>query len=47
MAGAAGRAFQDFFRFEFLAGQAIGIGDLPRLDVEPALVTAADRSPGE
>lgn len=37
-------AFQDFFRFEFLAGQSIGVGDLPRLDVEPALVTAADRA---
>ncbi len=34
-------AFQDFFRFEFQAGQTIGIGDLPRLDVEPALVAAA------
>jgi ATP-binding cassette subfamily B protein len=37
-------AFQDFFRFEFHAGQTIGIGDLPRLDVETALVTAADRA---
>jgi ATP-binding cassette, subfamily B, bacterial len=37
-------AFQDFFRFEFRAGQTIGIGDLPRLDVEQALVTAADRA---
>ncbi len=37
-------AFQDFFRFEFQAGQTIGIGDLPRLDVEPALVTAMDRA---
>jgi ATP-binding cassette subfamily B protein len=37
-------AFQDFFRFEFHAGQTIGIGDLPRLDVEPALVTAAERA---
>ena len=34
-------AFQDFFRFEFQAGQTIGLGDLPRLDVEPALLTAA------
>ena len=24
-------AFQDFFRFEFQAGQTIGLGDLPRL----------------
>jgi len=37
-------AFQDFFRFEFQAGQTIGIGDLPRLDVEPALITAMDRA---
>ncbi len=37
-------AFQDFFRFEFQAGQTIGLGDLPRLDVEPALITAADRA---
>ncbi len=37
-------AFQDFFRFEFQAGQTIGIGDLPRLDVEPAVVTAMDRA---
>jgi ATP-binding cassette, subfamily B, bacterial len=37
-------AFQDFFRFEFRAAQAIGIGDLPRADVEPALLTAIDRA---
>jgi ATP-binding cassette, subfamily B, bacterial len=37
-------AFQDFFRFEFEAGQTIGLGDLPRLDVEPALFTALDRA---
>jgi ATP-binding cassette, subfamily B, bacterial len=37
-------AFQDFFRFEFQAGETIGVGDLPRLDVEPALVTALDRA---
>jgi ATP-binding cassette subfamily B protein len=37
-------AFQDFFRFEFQAGQTIGVGDLPRLDVEPALVAATDRA---
>jgi ATP-binding cassette, subfamily B, bacterial len=37
-------AFQDFFRFEFHAAVAIGIGDLPRLDDEPALVTAAERA---
>jgi ATP-binding cassette subfamily B protein len=37
-------AFQDFFRFEFLTGQSIGVGDLPRLDQEPALLSAADRA---
>jgi ATP-binding cassette subfamily B protein len=37
-------AFQDFFRFEFRAADTIGIGDLPRVDVEPALVTAAERA---
>ena len=33
-------AFQDFFRFELRARQTVGIGDLPRLDDEPAVVTA-------
>ncbi len=37
-------AFQDFFRFEFHARHTIGVGDLPRRDDEPALVTAADRA---
>jgi ATP-binding cassette subfamily B protein len=37
-------AFQDFFRFEFQAAQTIGVGDLPRLDEHPALVTAAERA---
>jgi ATP-binding cassette, subfamily B, bacterial len=37
-------AFQDFFRFEFQAGQSIGLGDLPRLDVEPAVAAAAERA---
>jgi ATP-binding cassette, subfamily B, bacterial len=37
-------AFQDFFRFEFQAGQTIGLGDLPRMDVEPAVLAAADRA---
>lgn len=37
-------AFQDFFRFELLAAQAIGVGDLPRLDDEPALATATERA---
>jgi ATP-binding cassette, subfamily B, bacterial len=33
-------AFQDFFRFEFLARQTIGLGDVPRLDDEAAVVAA-------
>ena len=37
-------AFQDFFRFEFRAGHTVGLGDLPRLDDEPAVVTAIDRA---
>jgi ATP-binding cassette subfamily B protein len=37
-------AFQDFFRFELRAGHSIGIGDLPRLDDEQAVVTAVGRA---
>ena len=37
-------AFQDFFRFEFLARQTVGIGDLPRLDDLTAVVTAVSRA---
>lgn len=37
-------AFQDFFRFEFRARHTIGVGDLPRLDDERAVRTAADRA---
>ena len=37
-------AFQDFFRFEFRARQSIGVGDVPRLDDEPAVKTAVDRA---
>ncbi|HEY7325193.1 MAG TPA: ABC transporter ATP-binding protein [Streptosporangiaceae bacterium] len=37
-------AFQDFFRFEFRAAQTIGLGDLPRIDAETALVAAMDRA---
>jgi ATP-binding cassette subfamily B protein len=37
-------AFQDFFRFELRAGQAIGVGDIPRVDDEPAVRTAVDRA---
>ena len=37
-------AFQDFFRFEFRARHTVGIGDLPRLEDEPAVVTAVTRA---
>src|SRR5437762_1566900 len=37
-------AFQDFFRFEFRAGHTIGLCDVPRLDDEPAVITAVDRA---
>ena len=37
-------AFQDFFRFEFRARQTVGIGDLPRLEDEAAVVTAVSRA---
>ena len=37
-------AFQDFFRFEFRVGQTVGLGDLPRIDDEPAVVSALDRA---
>lgn len=37
-------AFQDFFRFEFLAKQTVGLGDLSRLDDGPAVITAVDRA---
>src|SRR5262249_45707688 len=42
-AGLAG-AFQAFFRFEFRARHAVGLGDVPRLDDEPAVVAAVDRA---
>jgi ATP-binding cassette subfamily B protein len=37
-------AFQDFFRFEFRARYTVGVGDVPRLDEEPAVVTAVERA---
>ncbi len=38
-----GGAFQDFFRFEFLAANSVGLGDLPRIDERPAVATAVSR----
>src|SRR5260370_9799412 len=41
-------AFQDFFRFEFQARHTVGLGDLPRLDDEPAGSAAVERAgPGD
>ncbi len=37
-------AFQDFFRFEFHAQQTVGLGDIVRLDDEPAVTAAIDRA---
>jgi len=37
-------AFQDFMRFEFRARRTIGLGDLPREEVVPAVETAAVRA---
>lgn len=37
-------AFQDFFRFEFRAGHTVGLGDVPRMDDEPAVHEAVDRA---
>jgi ATP-binding cassette subfamily B protein len=40
-------AFQDFARFELSAGQAVGVGDLPRLDDADAVRRALERAGGE
>ena len=37
-------AFQDFFRFEFVARHTVGLGDVPRRDVEPAVMSAVGRA---
>ena len=37
-------AFQDFFRFEFRARHTVGLGDVPRMDDEPAVIAAVDRA---
>ena len=36
--------FQDFVRFELLAAEAVGVGDLPRIDQVPALESALERA---
>jgi ATP-binding cassette subfamily B protein len=37
-------AFQEFFRFEFVARQSVGVGDVPRMDDLPAVTTAVSRA---
>jgi ATP-binding cassette subfamily B protein len=37
-------AFQDFFRFELLARQSVGLGDVPRVESVPAVRAAVDRA---
>jgi ATP-binding cassette subfamily B protein len=37
-------AYQDFFRFEFRARQTVGVGDVRRLDDEPAVRVAVGRA---
>ena len=37
-------AFQDFFKFEFQARHTVGVGDVPRLDDEPAVAAAVGRA---
>jgi ATP-binding cassette subfamily B protein len=40
-------AFQDFFRFEFRARHSVGVGDVQRMDDEPAVATAVGRAGAE
>lgn len=40
-------AFQDFFRFEFRARHSVAVGDIPRYESEPAVVTAVSRAGAE
>jgi ATP-binding cassette subfamily B protein len=40
-------AFQDFFRFEFRARHSVGVGDVPRLDDEAAVIAAVGRAGAE
>ena len=37
-------AFQDFVRFELTARHSVGLGDQPRMDLEPAVVGAVSRA---
>ena len=37
-------AFQDFFRFELRAAHTVGLGDEPRMDDRPSVLTAVERA---
>jgi ATP-binding cassette subfamily B protein len=37
-------AFQDFFRFEFRAQHTVGLGNVPKMDDDPAVLAAVDRA---
>jgi ATP-binding cassette, subfamily B, bacterial len=37
-------AFQDFFRFEFRARHSVGLGDVSRIDHDPAVTAAVERA---
>jgi ATP-binding cassette subfamily B protein len=37
-------AYQDFYRFELRAQHAVGVGDHPRMDHDPAVMTAVGRA---
>jgi ATP-binding cassette subfamily B protein len=37
-------AFQDFVRFEFMAQHSVGLGDEPRMELQPAVVAAVGRA---
>jgi ATP-binding cassette, subfamily B, bacterial len=37
-------AFQDFVRFEFIARHSVGLGDEPRMDLQPAVAGAVGRA---
>jgi ATP-binding cassette subfamily B protein len=40
-------AFQDFFRFEFRVRRTVGLGDIDRLDNQPAVMAAVGRAGAE
>ncbi|MEU4448049.1 ABC transporter ATP-binding protein [Actinosynnema sp. NPDC050801] len=42
--GRIAAGFQDFVRYEFPAQQVVGLGDLPRVSSEPAVLAALDRA---